>query len=351
MSASQALKRLLLTLTTVVMTSCATSSKPVAETPAHSRVWPPSPNEPRITFVGFLQGPRDIGQRPSVVRSLANWLTGDTGESLDLRKPFAVALDETDNLCIADTEANLVCYADFANKTWRRYDGVGKIKFASPVAVARRNGIFYVADSQLARVFAFDASGRGIFEISAPLQRPVGLAVAGDMLYVVDSQAHAVFVFGPGGKLAFQFGSRGTGPGEFNFPTCAAADQSGHLLVTDTMNCRVQVFDLRGNFLSQFGSNGDTSGHFARPKGVAVDAAGNIYVVDAVFDNFQIFNAAGQLLLNVGESGDGIGEFGLPAGIAISMDGRIFVADAFNHRVQIFKYIASSGGGGGGLGQ
>jgi hypothetical protein len=339
MNASQALQRILLALTTAAVVSCSTPSQPVARNPAHPRVWPPPPDQPRIAFAGYLQGPRDIGQKPSAFRSMAGWLTGDTGENMTLHKPFAVALDETNNLCIADTEVNLICYADFAHKTWRRYDGAGKTKFASPVAVARHHGVFYVADSQLAKVFAFNDDGRPVFEIGTPLQRPVGLAIAGGMLYVVDAQAHAVFVFGLDGTPQFQFGRRGTGPGEFNFPTCAVADQRGHVLVTDTMNCRVQVFDLHGGFLSQFGGNGDTSGHFARPKGVAVDAAGDIYVVDAVFDNFQIFNAAGQLLLNVGESGDGAGEFGLPAGIAISGDDRIFVADAFNHRVQIFQYL------------
>lgn len=339
MNAGPSLQRILFVLIAGALLAGAALKSQAAQAPPRSRVWPSAPNEPRIAFAGYLQGPRDIGQKPSLFRKLANWLTGDAGEDLNLHKPFAVALDETMNLCIADTEANQICYADFARKTWRHYDGVGKTKFASPVAVARRNGIFYVADSQLAKVFAFNTAGRAVFEISAPLLRPVGLAIACDALYVVDSQAHAVFVFGLDGKFRFQFGRRGTGPGEFNFPTCAAADRAGHLLVTDTMNCRVQSFDLQGEFVSQFGSNGDTSGHFTRPKGVAVDVAGNIYVVDAVFDNFQVFNAAGQLLLNVGESGDDLGEFGLPAGIAISGDGRIFVADAFNHRVQIFKYL------------
>ena len=339
MRTSRALPQFLLALSAGVAVSCVAPGQPAAQAPALPRVWPPAPNEPRIAFAGSLQGPRDIGLKPSVLRTMANWLTGDTGENLNLRKPFAVALDENANLCIADTEVNLVCYADFARKTWRRYDGVGNLKFACPVAVARRHGIFYVADSELAKVFAFRDDGKSVFEIGAPLQRPVGLALAGDSLFVVDSQAHAVFVFGLDGKLQFQFGRRGTGPGEFNFPTCAAVDQRGSLLVSDTMNCRVQTFDLHGNFVSQFGSNGDTSGCFARPKGVAVDAAGHIYVVDAVFDNFQIFDEDFRLLLNVGESGGGPGGFGLPNGIAISGDNRIFIADAFNHRVQIFKLL------------
>ena len=326
-------------LAAALLASCASSPPSPAPAPAAARVWPSAPDEPRIAFAQFLQGPRDIGQKSSVFRTVANWITGDTGESLNLHKPFAVALDENGNLCVTDTDSRLVCFADFARKQWRRYDGVGKTKFASPVAVARRNGIFYVADSELGKVFAFRDDGKIVFEIAAPLTRPVGLAIAGNSLFVVDSQAHAVFVFGLDGKFQFQFGQRGEGAGEFNFPTCVAADGQGRLLVSDTMNCRVQVFDLRGKYLAQFGSNGDTSGHFARPKGIAADRAGRIYVVDALFDNFQIFSPAGKLLLNVGQNGGGPGGFGLPSGIAIGADGRIYVADAFNRRVQVFKYI------------
>jgi DNA-binding beta-propeller fold protein YncE len=322
-----------------LLASCSTAPPTASAPPMSAPVWPPAPDPPRIAFLRDLHGPHDVGQKSSAFRSFANWITGDIGENLNLHKPFAVALDETGSLCFTDTDDKLVGCADFAHKKWRRYDGVGKTKFSSPVAVARRHGIFYVADSGLAKVFAFSDSGKSIFEISAPLKRPVGLALAGDSLYVVDAQAHAVLVFGLDGKFQFQFGRRGDGPGEFNFPTCAAADGQGHLIVSDTMNCRVQVFDLRGRFLSQFGSNGNTSGHFARPKGVAVDSAGRIYVVDAVFDNFQIFDAAGRLLLNIGESGDGPGGFGLPNGIAIGADNQIYVADAYNHRVQVFKYI------------
>lgn len=324
-------------LAAVLLASCATTSHVASEKPLP--VWPAPPDQPRIAYVSSLRGPRDIGWSPSAFRSFANWITGDTGDSLDLHKPFAVALDETGNLCVADTDDKLVCYADFVRKKWRRYDGDGKTKFTSPVAVARHKGMFYVADSGLTKVLAFRDDGKPAFEIGAPLMRPVGLAIAGDSLFVVDSQAHNVSVFDLAGKFLFTFGKRGTGPGEFNFPTGIAADSHGHVVVSDTMNCRVQVFDEQGNFISQFGSNGDTSGHFARPKGVAVDASGHIYVVDALFDNFQIFDLSGQLLLNVGESGNGPGEFGLPNGIAIGADNRIFVADAFNHRVQIFKYL------------
>ena len=302
-------------------------------------VWPPPPAAARIAFLQNIAGPHDIGWRPPVWRKLANWVTGDQGESLKLSKPFAVALDERGNLCLTDTDARWLCYCDFAKKSWLRFEGAGKTKFVTPVAAARRQGIFYVADSTLGRVFAFKADGKVLFELGAPLQRPVGLAVTDEAILVVDALAQAVRVYDLQGKLKFTFGKRGAGPGEFNYPTSVAVDGRGHWVVSDTLNCRVQVFDERGQYLSEFGGNGDTSGHFSRPKGVAVDAGGNIYVVDALFDNFQIFNLAGQLLLNVGETGTGPGGFGLPNGIAIGANNRIYVADSFNHRVQVFQYL------------
>ncbi|HVU23854.1 MAG TPA: 6-bladed beta-propeller [Opitutus sp.] len=306
---------------------------------ANLPVWPAAPDEPRIAFVGEVRGPQDIGVKPSAWRTLARWLTGDQGENLNLRKPFAVALDEGGRLCIADTETGVVSCLDLSRRTWRRFAGVGSTRFVSPVAVARWHGTMYVADSTLGKVFAFNDRGEPVAEIGSPLQRPVGLAIAGDRLCVADAQVHAILVFGLDGRFLSQIGRRGTGPGEFNFPTGVITDHRGRLLVSDTMNCRVQIFDASGAFVAQFGSNGDTSGHFARPKGVAVDAADDIYVVDALFDNFQIFDPAGRLLLNVGQGGGGPGEFGLPAGIAIGADNRIYVADPFNHRVQIFRYL------------
>jgi hypothetical protein len=324
--------------TVLLVISCASTTH-TPDTLASNPVWPPAPDEPRVVYVRSLRAPRDIGQNSSIFARLGRWITGDNGESLSLQKPFGLGLDEAGNLCITDTGVNRIYYCDFARKQWRTYDGIGKMKFASPVAVARRKGVFYVADSQLGKVFAFGDDDKTVWEISSPLMRPVGVAVTDDALAVVDSQAHAVFVFDLQGKLRFQFGRRGAADGEFNYPTHIATDRQGHFLVTDSMNSRVQVFDLTGKFISTFGSNGDTSGHFGRPKGVAADTFGHIYVADAMFDNLQVFDLNGQLLLNIGQSGNRAGEFGLPGGVAIGSNNQIYVADGYNHRVQVLKYV------------
>ena len=74
-------------------------------------------------------------------------------------------------------------------------DKVGKVRFSSPVSVARRQGVFYVADSGLGAVIAFDDAGKLRFTITNHLQRPTGVAVGGRELFVADSQRHVVAVF------------------------------------------------------------------------------------------------------------------------------------------------------------
>ncbi len=306
---------------------------------ATTLVWPPPPDEPRIRYLKSISNPGDIGRPPSAWKRGFGFLVGESAERETLLKPLGVALDEAGNLCLTDTGNNTVCHLDLAGRRWRHWSSAGNKPFASPVAVARRGGVFYLADSETGRVVAFGDNGREVFTIASPLQRPAGLTLSGDSLVVADSQAHAVFVFDLRGQLRFKFGKRGSGPSEFNFPTHVAADNHGHLFVTDSLNSRIQVFDTDGKFISQIGSSGDTPGHFGRPKGVAVDTFGHVYVVDAVFDNVQVFDLSGQLLLSWGEGGSGPGTFGVPAGIAIGLDNVIYVADSYNRRIQVFKYV------------
>ena len=300
--------------------------------------WPPPPAEADIVYVRDIAGPKDIGAKAAFFTRLANAITGSGSNAKNLDRPFGLSVDEAGNLLVTDTGANAVCFLDLAHKKWLRWTTLGGQRLASPVAAAHFGKVFYVADSALGEVLAFDEKGKVQFAITNEVERPAGLALQGDRLLVADSQLHRIAIFGPRGEFISTFGQRGSGNGEFNFPTHVAVDNRRRIYVTDSMNHRIQVFDADGRFLSAFGSAGDGPGHFSRPKGTAVDMAGHIYVVDAVFNNVQIFNDQGRLLLDFGEDGSGPGEFCLPNGIAINARNEIFVADVFNHRVQMFRY-------------
>jgi DNA-binding beta-propeller fold protein YncE len=304
-------------------------------------VWPAAPAEARLTYVQSIYAPGDIGLSTSGWSRLGQWLIGQSQASQPLVKPLGIAVDKAGDVCLTDTGAGAVCYFDRVHHKFQRWSRIGNLAFQSPVAVAKTDDTFFVADSALGMVIAFDAGGKLRFTMTNSLARPVGLALAQNEILVADSQSHQVSAFDLQGKFLFKFGRRGTGQGEFNFPTHLAVDAQGRVLVTDSMNGRIQMFDAQGHFLGLIGAPGDASGHFTRPKGVAADSFGHIYVVDAMFDNVQIFDAGGRFLLDFGSTGSGPGEFWLPAGIAISGDNQIFVADSYNRRIEVFKYIGA----------
>ena len=317
----------------------AVGARPGGLTNEMARVWPAPPEPARVVYLQSIRSPVDAGARLPALKRAANWVTGANDGNEKLAKPFGIALDDQGNLCLTDTGANLVCYYDQAKHRWHSWNRIGGLRFASPVAVAKKGDTLFVADSALAAVVAFHTDGKLLFRIDRSPGRPAGVAVLGERLFVADVLRHEIAVFDLQGNPVSRFGRRGTGPGEFNFPTHVSADGAGHLLVTDSMNSRVQVFDAAGRFQGQIGGPGDGPGYFGRPKGAAVDTFGHVYVVDALFDNIQIFSLDGHLLLKLGEAGQTAGSFWMPNGIAIGRDNRIFVADSYNHRVQVFKYI------------
>ena len=106
-------------------------------------------------------------------------------------------------------------------------------------------------------------------------------------------------VISPAGKVLRRWGKPGSGPGEFRFippdpsdPTDAegkiAVGPDGKVYVSDSGNGRVQVFTPQGRFVRQFGSFGSGKGQFLRPSDLAADNAGNVYVADDQARTLQV---------------------------------------------------------------
>ena len=67
-------------------------------------------------------------------------------------------------------------------------------------------------------------------------------------------------------------------------PKCTGSN--GKCGVIDQGNNRVQKFDSTGVYLAQWGSIGTGDGQFFEPQKIAVDSAGNVFVTEN--NNFRV---------------------------------------------------------------
>lgn len=121
------------------------------------------------------------------------------------------------------------------------HDSPGTFLFPAGVAVSP-TGEVYVSDGDNRRVQVFDANGQfnRMMDTSGV---PRGIAVdSTQRVYVVDALAHTVGVYDSKGRELTRFGSRGFGPGQFNYPNDVTLDKNGRIYISDRENHQVQVW-------------------------------------------------------------------------------------------------------------
>ena len=162
----------------------------------------------------------------------------------------------------------------------------------NPDAVVFAKGNLYLADKGHARVAVASLEGAilSTWDFQALLgvddrhredanMRAFNVDASGNMLFTITTFFTA-YVVSPEGRVR-QFGQKGSTPGKFGTVAGIAADESGHLYVSDTLRAAVLVFDAADlSFLGEFGGRYGPGG-LVSPMQVAA-SGGKVYVTQSV---------------------------------------------------------------------
>lgn len=178
-------------------------------------------------------------------------------------------------------------------------------------------------------VMAFDgatgklvaAFGNGMFK------QTHGLTVdSHDNIWLTDANSHQIFEFNHDGQLLMTKGVKdrpGLDATHFNRPTDIAVAPTGEFFVSDGYgNSRVVKFDSQGKFLFDWGKKGSGPGEFDTPHGITLDNQGRVYVADRGNARIQVFDSDGKFLAQW--KGPQIGR---PWALHFAHDGFLYVVD------------------------
>jgi hypothetical protein len=141
-----------------------------------------------------------------------------------------------------------------------------------------------------------------------------------DNTWVIDQGSNMIIKFNPEGRVIMTLGRKPESvpipapspetlpppaqPYAFNQETDVAWDAAGNIFVSDGYgNKRVVKYDKNGRFIKDWGSRGTGPGQFLDVHTIATDAKGNVYVGDRFNRRIQVFDNDGNLqtqYINVG---------------------------------------------------
>ena len=148
-----------------------------------------------------------------------------------------------------------------------------------------------------------------------------------------------------------QFGSEGTGDGQFQDPVGVAVSADGRTACVADTEHRISVWTRTSDTSTDwspsttFGSEGTSDTNFNLPYGVAVSADGRTaWVADSGNNRISVWTRPTSTSIEWSPSsrfgsgpGSGGANFKYPSGVTVSADGRTArVADANNHRISVW---------------
>jgi hypothetical protein len=183
------------------------------------------------------------------------------------------------------------------------------------------------------------------------LNLPADIAVnpANGEIYIADGYGnHRIVVFDRSGQYLRQWGSAGTGPGQFSptgggHPHCVVLNQA-LLYVCDRGNSRIQVFDTAGN-LKEIIEVKPGPGAFGSASDVGFSPDSRyMYINDQGNTVLWIYEMASKTIVGgFGRAGHAAGEWNSFHSMAVDRMGNIYTSEVTGRRVQFVPKAPCTG--------
>ena len=269
---------------------------------------------------------------------------GADATSAELGEPEGVAVDNSDNLYIADTDNWRIRKLTASTGVITTIAGNGTLYYAAAStalgttlngptsAVPDTSGNLYVADQQNCIVRKVSSTGA----ISTIAGVPPGAS---------------------GANCAYSGDGGAATSAHLNLPTKAVADASGNVYIADTENCSIRKVTASTGAITTIagksgvcGYSGDggvaTSAELSYPNGLALDTSSNLYIADTgnniirkvTVSTSVITTIAGNKSKGAGFAGDGGAAtsalLNQPYDVALDSYGNLYIADCYNSRIR-----------------
>lgn len=226
---------------------------------------------------------------------------------------------------------------------WKQWDDMIAIPHSIHINPYDKDRPVWVIDRDNHQIIKFSNDGKKILlklgekGVSGTdpghFNRPAGIAYLPDgSFYVADGYVNSrVIKFDKDGKFQLEWGTKGSGPGQFNLVHSVAVDANHRVYASDRNNNRVQVFDANGKFIEEW-PNIPSAPRLV----VTQDNAIWLTSYDRRNSRFAKFDLNGKVLATWGATGTNPGQMDNPHQFAQDSKGNLFIADAWNNRVQKF---------------